>query len=79
MLNFLTGFIDFFFGCWHRDTSRAFTVAGETYIVCLDCGRRLPYSLEKMSVVDRPLPADADEGVSLEPAPEYATARSHAA
>lgn len=50
-------------GCLHRNTSRPFTSrrrAAETgggvnlsatYIVCLDCGKELPYSWEEMRVL----------------------------
>lgn len=40
-----------FFGCHHRELSRAFTSEGETYKVCLKCGARLPYSWETMTVM----------------------------
>ncbi len=42
---------DWFFGCRHKELSRAFTNEGETYKVCLKCGRRFPYSLETMTIV----------------------------
>lgn len=42
---------NFFFGCRHRDLSRAFTSGGETYKVCLKCGAHLPYSWETMKVM----------------------------
>lgn len=42
---------NWFFGCRHRDLSRAFTNEGQTYKVCLNCGMRLPYSLETMKLV----------------------------
>jgi len=45
---------NFFFGCHHRELSRAFTNAGETYKVCLKCGAHLPYSWETMTVVSKP-------------------------
>lgn len=53
---------DTFFGCWHsrysfpitrRATTRrpaAASVTG-TYVVCLDCGRELPYDWKTMKVV----------------------------
>jgi hypothetical protein len=55
---------DAFFGCWHshytfpmtirqkhlRGTSAA-SITG-TYVVCLDCGRELPYDWAEMKVVD---------------------------
>jgi hypothetical protein len=28
------------FGCWHREMSRPFTLEGESYRTCLDCGAR---------------------------------------
>src|SRR5580658_3933229 len=37
------------FGCRHRNMSRPFTCSRQTYEVCLDCGRHLPYSLQTMS------------------------------
>lgn len=50
-------------GCLHQNTTRPLTIrqknaAGEnvirpsgTYVVCLDCGREFPYSMEKMGVL----------------------------
>lgn len=44
-----------FFGCRHRELSRPFTTANETYKVCLKCGAHLGYSLQTMSLVrDQP-------------------------
>jgi hypothetical protein len=49
-----------FWGCSHRKTSFPITlgkgpkkteVPKRTYIVCLDCGKELPYSWEEMAVV----------------------------
>jgi hypothetical protein len=54
--------LDVFFGCWHTHYSfpitvrsgsrriKAATVTG-TYVVCLDCGRELPYDWKEMKVV----------------------------
>jgi hypothetical protein len=42
---------NWFFGCHHRELSRAFTSGGETYKVCLKCGAHLPYSWETMTVL----------------------------
>jgi hypothetical protein len=42
---------DWFFGCRHKQLSRAFTNEGETYKVCLRCGKHFPYSLETMTIV----------------------------
>jgi len=45
--------IDFIFGCHHGQLSRVFTIGGETYRVCCDCGARYEYSLETMSIQRR--------------------------
>jgi hypothetical protein len=47
---------DLLFGCGHRRLSRPVTSAKEaggprqTYVVCLDCGKRLAYDLTEMRV-----------------------------
>ncbi len=53
---------DVFFGCWHTHYSfpltvrpgvrrnRAASVTG-TYVVCLDCGKELPYDWQEMRVI----------------------------
>jgi hypothetical protein len=53
---------DAFFGCWHTHYSfpltvrpggrrnRAASVTG-TYVVCLDCGKELPYDWQEMKIV----------------------------
>jgi hypothetical protein len=54
---------DAFFGCWHTHYSFPITVRrGKrrsaaasltgTYVVCLDCGRELPYDWQEMKVID---------------------------
>jgi hypothetical protein len=54
-------FFDSVFGCWHsrysfpltvhsRVRSKAASLTG-TYVVCLDCGKELPYDWEEMKVV----------------------------
>ena len=45
--------LDFLFGCHHRAISRVFTLEGETYKVCCDCGAKFAYSLQTMSIVRR--------------------------
>ncbi len=45
--------LDFFFGCHHGQLSRVFTLEGETYRVCLECGARFEYSMETMSMERR--------------------------
>lgn len=47
--------VDFLFGCHHFHLSRVFTMGGETYRVCCDCGAKYAYSLETMSI-ERRLP-----------------------
>jgi hypothetical protein len=51
----LIAILDFLFGCHHPHLSRVFTLGGETYRVCCDCGARYEYSLETMSI-ERRLP-----------------------
>ena len=51
--------LDFLFGCHHVHLSRAFTLQGETYKVCCDCGAKFEYSLEMMSLERRDAPASA--------------------
>jgi hypothetical protein len=54
---------DLFFGCWHRRLSFPMTLrvgvhwnrAGSptgTYVVCLDCGKELPYDWTEMKLVE---------------------------
>ena len=61
--------VDAFFGCWHnrysfpitirsrsRTSSRPSTAASLTgmYVVCLDCGKELPYDWQEMRVIGSP-------------------------
>jgi len=59
-MSILIAILDFFFGCHHLPLSRVFTLQGETYRVCCDCGAKFAYSLETMSIERR---------VPLTPAP----------
>jgi hypothetical protein len=57
--------LDALFGCWHSHytfpmtvragsgarRSKAASVTG-TYVVCLDCGKELPYDWREMKIVD---------------------------
>jgi hypothetical protein len=45
--------LDFLFGCSHQNLSRVFTLGGQTYRVCCDCGARFEYSWMNMSVKRR--------------------------
>ncbi len=49
----LPAILDFLFGCHHGQLSRVFTLQGETYRVCCDCGAKFAYSLETMSIEHR--------------------------
>jgi len=44
---------DFLLGCHHGHLSRVFTIDGQTYKVCCDCGAKFNYSLENMCI-ERP-------------------------
>ena len=58
----LTKLMDAMFGCWHSHYSFPITVRNGkrnqaasvtgTYVVCLDCGRELPYDWRAMKVLD---------------------------
>jgi RNA polymerase-binding transcription factor DksA len=43
LINLLLG------ACRHRRQSRPFTLGNHTYTVCLDCGKEIGYSLERMA------------------------------
>jgi hypothetical protein len=45
VLNF---FSEIVFGCTHSRVTRPFTLADETYEVCLDCGKQIYYSPTEM-------------------------------
>jgi len=58
----ISKFMDAVFGCWHTHYSFPMSVrAGKrrvagaaktgTYVVCLDCGKELPYDWQEMRVV----------------------------
>ena len=49
----LLAILDFLFGCHHVHLSRVFTLQGETYRVCCDCGAQFAYSLQTMSIEHR--------------------------
>lgn len=55
---------DALFGCWHSHYSFPLTVRGGsrrnraasltgTYVVCLDCGKELPYDWQEMRIVTK--------------------------
>ena len=53
--------LDAFFGCWHQRYSFPITVKKGlrsraafptgTYVVCLDCGKEMPYDWKRMKIV----------------------------
>ena len=46
----LLGFCyDILFGCRHWSQTRPFTLEQQTYKVCLDCGKQIYYSRERMT------------------------------
>jgi hypothetical protein len=57
----LSRVVDALFGCWHSRYSFPITVkkgprsraafATGTYVVCLDCGKEMPYDWKKMKIV----------------------------
>jgi hypothetical protein len=42
-------FYDVLFGCRHWSQTRPFTLEQQTYKVCLDCGKQIYYSTERMT------------------------------
>lgn len=65
----LAKWVDAFFGCWHNHYSFPITIRAGTrkgsrpsaassltgmYVVCLDCGRELPYDWKQMKVIGSP-------------------------
>lgn len=42
-------FYEILFGCHHGRLTRPFTIEQQTYKVCLDCGKQIFYSAEKMA------------------------------
>src|SRR5271165_1386113 len=52
LMNWLRSVLEFLydmlFGCRHERLTRPFTLEQQTYKVCLDCGRHVFYSAERM-------------------------------
>ena len=52
-MSWIHGIVDFFceilFGCRHYKQTRPFTLEHQTYKVCLDCGKQIYYSAERMT------------------------------
>jgi hypothetical protein len=59
--NMIAKIFDAVFGCWHSQYSFPITVSRAarrnspavtgTYVVCLECGKELPYDWQRMKVV----------------------------
>ncbi len=41
------------FGCQHDRLSRPFTIQQQSYMVCLECGRKIFYSMDEMRQLSR--------------------------
>ncbi|HEY0003543.1 MAG TPA: hypothetical protein VGB17_01940 [Pyrinomonadaceae bacterium] len=48
---FLSRWLTRIFGCWHMELSRPFTREGQTHRVCMECGARRQFNLEKWELV----------------------------
>jgi hypothetical protein len=64
--------IDSVFRCHHKRTTRPITPAhkpgeraGDTYVACLECGKRLHYNLKTMRI-GKPIPTSEDSGLQVE-------------
>jgi hypothetical protein len=63
-MNWLSWILAYLFDCVRAHTTwPRHQRAGFAYVACLDCGRKLPYSLERMRIVTRvELLADGEPG-----------------
>jgi hypothetical protein len=69
-------FYDVIFGCRHWSQTRPFTLEQQTYKVCLDCGKQIYYSRERMTPlsareVRRMKTATASVALLTAPAPNF--------
>ena len=68
-MNWLKWILAYLFDCVHPHTTWPHRDrAGFVYICCLDCGRELPYSLQRMSIVTT-VEQLADPGLVQEESP----------
>ena len=65
----IDSFLNLVFRCAHRRLTRPVTPVskdgkshGDTYVVCLDCGKQFSYDIREMRI-GKPLPTSADTGV----------------
>jgi hypothetical protein len=63
-MSWLSWILAYLFDCIHPHTTwPRRDRGGFTYVACLDCGRELPYSLDRMSILTRvELLADHERG-----------------
>ena len=75
--NLLGFFYDIIFGCRHSSQTRPFTLEQQTYKVCLDCGKQIYYSTERMTPLSarevRRMKASANGPVTVIPAQAMAS------
>lgn len=45
------GIIGKLFGCWHKELTRPFTIGGDSYRACVDCGARKQFDLQNLQTV----------------------------
>ena len=74
----LSKLMDTLFGCWHSHYSFPITVRSSTrsqaaavtgtYVVCLDCGKELPYDWQEMRILSPDSTAHAHPLVTKEAA-----------
>jgi hypothetical protein len=50
---FLLNLYEALFGCRHGRQTRPFTLKGQTYKVCIECGRQIFYSMDRMEPLSR--------------------------
>ncbi len=70
----LDNIMNLLFGCRHRQITRPITAvhrpnteAGETYVACLECGRRFHYDVNEMRIGTPMAMAAAQGPASFEP------------
>ena len=72
IMNLFWFFWDIVFGCRHWSQTRPFTLDQQTYKVCLDCGKQIYYSTERMTPLSarevRRMKAAANGPVTVIPA-----------
>jgi len=52
----LAALANLFCGCSHGKTTFPITLQASTYMVCLECGRQIPYDWSRMRITGRLMP-----------------------